>query len=185
MKIWQFLWNVPCRVHWSTAWAFAQFAEWKCSRVGVALICESFCKISCKTLTAEAQLQAFTIFIAIRKNIGHPYLPRAMCLNGLKFLPITKGQCWVMYVLSRIFCNRRRGVSKFVNCKELHFKRKANCGSQCKILTDCIGSYCKLLVLVSYSDFISQAQGGNINGFPWYKYIYKIQLTRLMLASFN
>ena len=59
-----------------------------------------------------------------------------------------------------IFSNRRRGVSKFVDRKELHFKRKANCGSQCGILTDCFDSYCILLVFVNYSDFVPQ---GNIN----------------------
>ena len=60
---------------------------------------------------------------------------------------------------SRIFSNRRRGVSQFVDCKELHFKRKANCGSQCGILTDYFGSYCILLVFVNYSDFVHQESG--------------------------
>ena len=61
---------------------------------------------------------------------------------ALKFFLITGGRCWVAYMPSHIFSNRRRGVSKFVDCKELHFKLKANCGSQCGILTDCFGSYC-------------------------------------------
>ena len=46
---------------------------------------------------------------------------------------------------SRIFSNKRRGVSKFVDHKELHFKQKAICGGQCGILTYCFGSYCILL----------------------------------------
>ena len=50
--------------------------------------------------------------------------------------------------------------------KELHFKRKANCGRQCGILTDCFGSYCILLVFVNYSDFVPQAQGGKYQYFP-------------------
>ena len=44
---------------------------------------------------------------------------------------------------SCIFSNRR-GVSKFVDRKELHFKQKANCGSQCGILTVLVAIYCIL-----------------------------------------
>ena len=44
---------------------------------------------------------------------------------------------------------QKKESSKFVDRKELHFKRKANCGSQCGILTDCFGSYCILLVFVN------------------------------------
>ena len=93
----------------------------------------------------------FTIFTAIRKHSGQPYLPRAMHFGALKVLSITGGWCWVAYLPSCIFFRRRRGVSKFVNCKELHFKLKTNCGSQCGILTDCFGSYCILLVSVNIS----------------------------------
>ena len=45
---------------------------------------------------------------------------------------------FVAYMLSCIFSNRSRGVSKFVDCKELHFKRKANCGSHMNVLANCI-----------------------------------------------
>ena len=65
-----------------------------------------------------------------------------------------------VHAIPHILYYRRRGVSKFVNHKELHFKLKANCGSQCGILTDCFGSYCILLVFVNCSDFVPQ---GNIN----------------------
>ena len=59
---------------------------------------------------------------------------------------------------SCIFCNRRRGVSKFVDHKELHFQWKANCGSQCGILTDCFGSYCILLVFVNYRSLAKKGE---------------------------
>ena len=106
------------------------------------------------------QLLAFMIFTAIRKHSAQPYLPRATHFGALKFLSITGGWCWVVYMPSCIFCNRNRGVSKFVNRKELHFTRKANWGSQCGILTDCFGSYCILLVFVNCSDLVPE---GNIS----------------------
>ena len=133
------------------------------SRIGTALKCESLSNISHKTPTTEAQLLAFIIFTAVRKHSGQPYLPRAMHFGVLKFLSITGDRCWVAYMPYRIFVNKRRGVSKFVDRKELHFKQKVNCGSQCGVVTDCFGSYCILLVFVNYSDFVPQ---GNIMIFP-------------------
>ena len=111
MKIRQFFQNVQCRLHWSSAWAFALFAEWWCSRIGAALKCESLQKILHKTPTAEARLLAFTIFTAIRKHNGQPYLPRAMHFGALKCLSITGGRCWVS-----IFSNRRQSLSTVRSC---------------------------------------------------------------------
>ena len=122
MKMQQFFRNVQCWLHWSSAWAFALFAEWRCSRIGAALKCKSLCKISRKTLTAEAQLLTFTIFTVIRKHSGQPYLPRAMHFSDLKFLLIIAGQCWVAY---HIVGNFREGfIFAFFASQELFAKIK-------------------------------------------------------------
>ena len=116
MKIRQFFRNVQCRLHWSSAWAFTLFAEWWCSRIGAALKCESLQWILHKTQTVEDRLLAFTIFTAIRKHNGQPYLPRAMHFGALKFLSITGGWCWVVCMPSHIFSNRRQSLSTVRSC---------------------------------------------------------------------